>query len=118
MPFTIVAKFDVLRTLANGSISGTYATVGASFGHDARSIRFINNTNGDMFFAVTNGSTPASDGTADNLFVPAGTFVLYDVCANGGSNKFTTAAIPHATQVWVRQSTAPTTSSVFVEIMY
>lgn len=118
MPFSRIATFDVVRTLANGSISGTYAKVGTSFGHLGRAIRIINSTNGDMFFALNNGSTPASDGTADNLFLPAGTFVLWDISTDAGSQTNSPAfCLAGKTQVWVRQSTAPTTGSVFVECL-
>jgi hypothetical protein len=118
MPFSITAKIDLLRTLGNASISTTYAGVGTRFTHDCRIVRIINATAGDMFFAMTNGSIPASDGSADQLFLPAGTFLLYDLTTNGGSNKFTNFVFPRSTQIWVRQSTAPASSSVYVETVY
>jgi len=45
-----VAVLDTLRTLANGSISGTYAAVGTPFTSPVRLICFTNNTDGDMLF--------------------------------------------------------------------
>ena len=110
---------DVLRVLAEASISTTYAKVGTSFAHSLRMIRFVNNTDGDMFFALTNGTTPASDGTADNFFVPLSSFVLYDFAANGGpQGGFSPLSLGIFTQVWVRYSSAPAKNSVYVEGIY
>ena len=50
-----IAQFDDLRSLAFGSISGTYASVGSATTVQARGIRLINNTQGDMF--MTNDIT-------------------------------------------------------------
>lgn len=118
MPFSRVAEFDVIRLLANGSISATYAKVGSAFDDRVRAFRFVNNTNGDMFFAFTNGTVPASDGTADNFIVPAGSFVLWDIASD--SSHFTnnpTFCLSVNTQTWVRQSTAPSSGSVYVECL-
>jgi len=118
MPFSRIASFDVLRVLANGSISASYAKVGVIFAHNVRAFRLINNTNGDMFFAVTNGATPASDGTADNFFVPAATFLLWDISSDAsGATNAPAFVLPRSSLVWVRQSSAPSTGSVFVECM-
>ncbi len=116
MVFARRVAFEVLRVIAHGSISATYATAGTAFGHPMRMIRIVNNTDGDMFVAVTNGSTPASDGTADNFFVPAASFVLYDYAANGGpEGGVSPLSVATNSQVWVRQSTAPSKNSVYIE---
>lgn len=105
----IVAKFDTLRTLAFGSISGSYAAVGVVLVNPANAFRLINNTNGDMLFSV--------DGTNDNFFVPASSFVLYDIAANKSypSNNLQVAA---QTQFYVKQSTAPTSGAIYIEIVH
>lgn len=119
MSFSRLATFDVLRVLANGSISTTYAKLGSAMTHAVRSFCITNQTDGDMFIAITNGSTPASDGTADNLFVPATNFRLYDVSSNAGQQTNSPPfALAKGDQLWVRQSSAPTTNSVYLEILY
>lgn len=118
MAFSRVAQFDVLRVVANGSISTNYAKVGSAFSFHVRAFTIVNQTDGDMFFTFTNGSTPASDGTADELFVPAGSFRLYDVASD--SSHFTNDppfVLAKNTQCWVRYSTAPTTLSVYLECL-
>jgi len=119
MPFSHVATFDVLRTLANGSISANYAKVGSIFAHPVRAIRLVNATDGDMFFTINGGSTPASDGSTDMFFVPAGSFVLWDVSSDQANQTNSPAfEIAKGSQIWVRQSSAPTTKSVFAECLF
>ncbi len=119
MPFTRQATFDLLRSLGFASISATYAKLGSTFSHEARAITIINQTDGDIFVAVTNGATPASDGTADNLFIPNNTAFTYDVTTNN-SNVPNSAPFVFGknNQFWVRQSTAPSKLSVYLQILY
>lgn len=112
MVFGRQGKFNSSQTLAFGSISASYAKVGVVFPDAVRAFRLINNTDGDMFWALTNGSTPLSDGTQDNEFTPAGSYVLYDIASNAFQNA--PIEIPQNTQVWVRQSSAPSKNSVYV----
>lgn len=119
MPFSRQAAFDLLRTLAFGSISGTYAKLGSALTHGARGIHITNQTDGDMFIAVTNGSTPASDGTADNLFIPNGSFILWDNATDSSHlTNDPSFVFPKGTQFWVRQSTAPSKLSVYLSVLY
>ena len=122
MPFSQTVRVDALRSLANGSISATYAKLQtassvAAFAHRTRMVKITNNTNGDMFFAVTSGDTPLSDGTADNFFVPAGGFTLFDFTSNSEASG-SPFVFQIGTVFWVRQSTAPTTGSVYLECVF
>lgn len=102
-------NFDTIRTVAFGSISGTYAAVGTSFTNPVRLICFTNNTNGDMFFSV--------DGVNNHLFVAAGSFKLFDL----STNKHTYApwwVLAPGTQFYVKQSTAPTSGAVYIECLW
>jgi hypothetical protein len=103
-------KFEALRSLANGSISGTYAAVGTAFLHPIQIICITNNTDGDMIFSFDGG-------VHDHLFIAKGSFKLFDLCTNktGLSTQF---SIPQGTIVYVKQSTAPTTGSVYMECIY
>jgi len=105
---TQVAILDNLRSLASGGISGTYAPVGTAFPAAVRLICITNNTDGDMIFT--------DDGINDKLFIPKGSFKLFDIGSNRTNNN-TTYVIRQGTQFSVKQSTAPTTGSVYIEVI-
>ncbi len=106
-----VARADVLRSLAFGGISGTYATIGTPLTVNWRVFRITNNTNGDLFISF--------NGTDDNFFVPASSFVLYDLSANVAPvTESDTFVLQIGTQFYAKQSTAPTSGSVYIEGLY
>jgi len=104
----LVVVIDTIRSLAYTGISGTYATVGSVFSFPVKLICFTNNTDGDMFFS--------SNGTANQLFVAAGSFKLFDFTTNRNSLQ-PVWALPKGTQIYVKQSTAPTKGAVYVECL-
>jgi hypothetical protein len=104
-----VVSFDTLRSLAFGSISGSYAAVGSQFANPVRLICFTNNTDGDMFFSV--------DGVNNNLFVAAGSFKLFDLTTNR-TNQAQYWMLPIGTQFYVKQSTAPSKGAVYIECLW
>lgn len=105
--YSTVLKWDTLRSLAFGSISGTYAAVGTSFTYPARIVKVINNTNADLTVSI--------DGTNDNDLVPAGGFFLYD-CGTNRGNASPEMAIQEGTQIYVKGS--PTSGSAYVVVLY
>ena len=104
--------FDTLRTVAYTGISATYAAVGSAFSVEARIICFTNKTQGDMIF-----STDSTNATGQ-IFVPAGTFKLYDLTANLIPGKDDSFVVAKGTQFYVKQSTAPTSGAVYIENVY
>ena len=104
--------FDTLRSLAFGSISGTYAALGTPFTQEARIICFTNKTQGDMILSTD--STNASG----QIFLPAGAFKLYDLTANLVPGKDDNFVIAKGTQFYVKQVTAPVSGSVYIEDVY
>lgn len=104
--------FDTLRSLAFGGISATYAAVGTPFTYAARIICLTNDTQGDMIFSTDSGN---ADGM---LFLPAGTFKLFDLTANLVPGKDDNFEIAVATQWYVKQSTAPVSGSVYIEVVH
>lgn len=109
MASTQVVIFDTIRSIAFGSISGSYAAVGAAFALPVRLIMFLNNTNGDVFLS-TNG--------VDNmLFLPADSFQLFDMNTNR-TNQDQYWVLPAGTQIYVKQSSAPTSGAVYVECLH
>jgi hypothetical protein len=103
-----VVQIDTLRSLAFGSISGTYAALGSAFTFDARLICITNDTNGDMFFSI--------DGVHDQLFVAATSFKLFDLNTNRVLQQ-QLWILPIGTQFYVRQSTSPSTGAVYLEVL-
>ena len=102
---------DVLRSLAFGAISGSYATVGTPLTVNWRVFRITNNTNGDLFISL--------DGTNNNFFVPASSFVLYDLSANVAPvMQSDTFVLQIGTQFYAKQSTAPSSGAVYIEGLY
>lgn len=104
-----VVTFDTIRTLAFGSISGTYAAVGVPLAHPVRLVCFVNNTDGDMFFS--------DDGVNNKLFVAAGAFKLFDIATNR-FNSQNTWTIQQGTQFYVAESTAPSKGAVYIECLW
>ena len=100
---------DTLRSLAFGSISGSYAAVGTSFTHPVRLMCITNNTDADMLFST--------DGVNDMLFIPSQSFKLFDLATNRAllGNIW---CFPVGTQIYVKQSTAPTSGSVYFECLW
>ena len=108
--FTNRAILDVLRTLAFGSISGTYTAVGSPQAYQARIICFTNTTDADMIFSM--------DGTTDQLIVPAGGFKLFDITTNHRPVNQDDFCFSNGTQWYVKQASSPSKGSVYIEIVY
>lgn len=104
--------FDTLRSLAFGSISGTYSAVGTPFTVEARIICFTNKTQGDMIFSTDSSN---ADG---QILVPAGSFKLYDLTANLVPGKDDSFVIAKGTQFYVKQAAAPVSGAVYIENVY
>lgn len=104
--------FDTLRSLAFGSISGSYAALGAPFTEEARIICFTNLTQGHMIL-----STDSSNSTGQ-IILPAGAFKLYDLTANLVPGKDDNFVVAKGTQFYVKQLTAPVSGAVYIEDVY
>lgn len=104
-----VVSFEALRTLDYTGISASYAAVGTKFANPIRLICITNNTDGDMFFST--------DGNTDMLFVAAGSFKLFDLNTNR-QNSDQVWVLQKGTQFYVKQSTAATQKSVYIEVLY
>jgi hypothetical protein len=108
--FTNKAQVDVLRTLAFGSITGSFVAVGTPFSFQARIICFTNTTNHDVIFSM--------DGTTDQLIVPAGSFKLFDVTTNHRPVNQDDFCFANGTQWYVRYTAAPGSGAVYIEVVY
>ncbi len=106
MPSQIV-RVDALRSKAAASITGSYTVLGTAFTHPMRLIKITNLTNGDL--------TISFDGVTDNELVPAGGFVLYDLCSNKNEPD-QTFVFAIGTQVYVKGTAS--TGSVYLTTIY
>lgn len=104
-----VALADTLRSKAFGSITNSYTAVGSALQHTPRIFRLINATDGDMLFSL-NGST-------DQFFLPANSFVLYDLTTNN-ERSGEKLVLEKGTQFYVKFSSAPSKSAVYIECIY
>jgi hypothetical protein len=99
---------EPIRSLAFGSISGTYAPIGGPLLHPAHLVLFQNLTAGQLMFSL--------DGVNDHLTLPAGGFFVMDVTTNKalGYGFF----MATGTQIYVNEVTSPTSGSAYVTVVY
>lgn len=106
------AHFESLRSLAFGGISASYAPVGAPLGHMVRAFCITNNTQGDLIFSLD------PNDTAGNMFIAKGSYKLYDVQSNMNQQFDDKYVLAVGEQFYVKQVTAPTAGSVYIECLY
>ena len=98
---------ETLRTLAFGSISGTYMGIGSPLLNPARILYLVNVTDVLLIFSF--------DGVNDHFVVPSQSFLVLDVTSNmtltGGS-----FAIAQGQRLYVKG--APGSGSVYFTVFY
>jgi hypothetical protein len=105
---SVVVRFDAVRTMNWAVITNLYQALGSVCSHPMRLIKFVNNTDGDMYFSF--------DGTTNNDFVPAGGYAVYDLMTNAlGTSPYT---LENLTQFYVKFATAPSLGDVYVVAVY
>jgi len=105
-----VVRVDAYRTSAFGAITGSFTAVGAPLSHNWRAWRITNNTDGDLIVSL--------DGVTNNLFVPANSFVLYDLTANTDDDGSSALVMAIGSQFYVKSSTVPTSGAIYIEAIY
>lgn len=106
-----VARFDEIRELAFGSISGTYTTVGAPLDFNWREFRISNTTDTGIYISA--------NGTTDNFYLPANSFVLWDLSTNAQPVNVTdTFVLAVNTQFYARSDGSPSSGAVRIEGIY
>jgi hypothetical protein len=104
-----IAQFEALRTMAAATIAATYAIVGTAVTHPIRMFRLVNDTDTDMIASL--------DGVADHFYVPSGSFVLYDLCANR-ELQGSSFMLPIGTGFYVKYVADPSSGNFAVEACY
>jgi len=106
-----IATIDVLRILLNGSIGAAYVKIGGPALKPIHVLCITNTTDADMLIS--------DDGVTNKLIIPHSSFKLIDVSANrDGYNPANPLMFIEGTQYWVKQVSAPSTGSVYVEMIY
>ena len=98
---------EVLKSLAFGGISGTYAGIGAALANPARVVYLVNGTDVLLTFSF--------DGINDHFVIPADSYLLLDVTSNmtlpGGA-----LAVAQGTRIYTKG--APTSGTVYLTTFY
>lgn len=104
-------KFDIVRSIGSGSITGSYGAVGTPLTNNWRIIKVTNTMNADAFISV--------DGSTAAMVIPAGSFVLYDFGTNepGGIGTNDNMVVAKGTQFYVSAS-GQTSGNVYIEGVY
>jgi hypothetical protein len=109
MAYGTRVKFDEVREIAFGDISGAYATVGTPIGDHVRILGFNNGMDEDLYISF--------DGQTDNLRIASNSFKLYDLSTNRIRDDGLFLAV--GTQIYVKEvSSSPTQGDFWVEVMY
>lgn len=116
MSYAQIVAFDTIRKSLASGITTTYSKLGGITTHPMRLSCLSNNSTTDVFIAVTNGSTPLSDGTQDQIYVPMKGFKLYDLTSNKVDQIPSVFCIAEGQQLWVRNSAEA--ASVYLEFIY
>ncbi len=98
---------EVLRSLAFGSISGTYAGLGTPFLNADRILDITNDTDVLLTFSV--------DGVSDYFVVGPRSYKIIDFTANATSQGGA-ASMASGTRIYVKG--APTVGSVYLTVWY
>jgi hypothetical protein len=116
MSYSQIVALDTLRYIAGSGLTTTYQKFGSSLAFPMRLSCLSCNYTTDILIAITNGSTPASDGTADKMYVPAGGFKLFDLTTNKVDQQQSVFCIQAGQQLWIR--TSPNAPGVYAEFIY
>lgn len=100
-------RWETLRSIAFGSISGTYAGIGSALDNPARLIKVVNTTDVNIFIS--------DNGIDDRDIVPAGGFFLYDLMSNR-SEQSGLLVLDQGARLYAKG--APSSGSVYFTVVY
>lgn len=107
---SILARYEDLRSLAFGDISGIYAAVGTPFANPVRILKVTNLTDANLLVSF--------NGIDNKDIVAANGFYLYDY-ASDRADMAGTLEQQAGTRIYVKQeSDAATSGSVYVTVIY
>lgn len=107
MAFFVDMRADGLRSLAFGSISGTYANIGSPFAHPMRIMMAQNLTDSLCTFSFDGGNN-------DNFVLPAGGQLIIDV----SSDEFQQNGFIISVNTQMAVKGAPGSGGVYISAFY
>ncbi len=105
-----VVLIEPQRTLAFGSITGSYLPIGTAYAHPVRMYMLQNFTDGALQFSW--------DGVVDHFPLPAGGALIFDIGSNKSTEGNTFEAFGNRFTYVKTLGTAPTSGSVYLSIFY
>ena len=109
MAYGTRVRFDPVREIDFGSISGTYTAVGTPLPDHVRIISFNNSMDQELYVSF--------DGVNDHLRLALNSFQLFDLSTNRIRDDGLFLAV--GTQIYVKEVSASVTSGSFwVEVIY
>jgi len=107
---SIRVRFEPLRSIAFGGISGTYAGVGLPFSNPVRLICIDNATDENVLVSI--------NGVDDHTWVASNGFKLFDYASNKGE-KAGLLEQPQGDRIYVKaEGSNPTSGNVYVTVIY
>jgi len=106
MSNAIRVLYEPLRSLAFGSISGTYAGVGAAFAHPVRMLKITNTS--DVTITIS------FDGIVDHDIVPAYSAWIHDYASN---SELPAGSLDQAQGTRVYVKGAPSLGTIYVTVI-
>lgn len=103
------ARFEPIRSISFGDISGTYALIDSPLTYPSRIIKLVNTTDGAVFIST--------NGINDHDIIPAGGFVLYDVTSNR-SDMGGVLLFAEGDRFYARSDDALTEGAVYLTTVY
>jgi hypothetical protein len=105
---SIELRVDPQRSLAAGSITGSYTAIGTAFERPMRIVKIQNLADATLQFSF--------DGVTDHITLPENGFLLIDVTANQADARGFFVSV--GTTIYAKQLGVPTTGAVYVTAMY
>ncbi len=103
-------KPEPLRSLAFGSITGSYANIGTGFAHPSVILHVQNDTNAALLISFSQ--------EVDHEFLAAGGFLLLDVASNR-SNLSESRSFSQGTIIQVKSASGnPSSGSIYLSTYY
>ncbi len=103
-----IVRFDAVRTITTGVITGSYRKLDIPFAHAMRVLHFINDSNGTYMMSF--------DGITDNFPLVGSSFSLYDLTSDQDTNE--TFRYEVGSQLWIKYLIAPSIVATQTNTIY
>lgn len=108
--YSVRIFYEPLRSLAFGSVSGTYAAVGTPFAYAIREIKVTNLTNANLLISF--------DGVTNHDVVAATSAYIYDYCSNRADLGGALSQSAGQTLFVKSETSNPSSGNLYVTVIY